>query len=123
MSEDAAAAGPVLIDLLNAGDVHDRKMAALTLGKISRTSQNAIPALFTTSKDEEDDEEDEDEVDEDLDEDFNDDEDFEDDEGLHDDEDFEDDDADEDEEEDDISDLAIWTLGHFDSADVPKRAA
>jgi HEAT repeat protein len=43
MGEDAEAAVPALVELLQTGDVQDRRLAALTLGEIA--SEDAISAL------------------------------------------------------------------------------
>lgn len=43
MGEDAEAAVPALVDLLQSEDAQDRRLAALTLGEIA--SEEAIPAL------------------------------------------------------------------------------
>jgi len=46
MGADAAPAVSALIDLLQTENVHDRKLAALTLGEIGPAAEEAIPALF-----------------------------------------------------------------------------
>jgi len=43
---------PALIELLEHGDIHDRKLAALTLGEIVPAAEEAIPALFAAVEDE-----------------------------------------------------------------------
>jgi HEAT repeat protein len=43
-----------LIELLQNGDIHDRKLAALTLGEIGPAAQDAIPALFAAVEDDDD---------------------------------------------------------------------
>ena len=50
--EDAEPAVPALIDLLENGDVHDRRLAALTLGEIGPAAEDAIPALLEAVDDE-----------------------------------------------------------------------
>ena len=55
MGEDAAPAVPALLDLLKAGNVHDRKLAALTLGEIGPAAGDAIPDLLEAANDEDDD--------------------------------------------------------------------
>lgn len=43
-----------MIDLLTTGDVHDRKLAALTLGEIGPAAEDAVPALLDAANDEDD---------------------------------------------------------------------
>jgi len=52
MGEDAEPAVPALVNLLQAGDVQDRRLAALTLGEIA--SDEAIPALCDAVDDDDD---------------------------------------------------------------------
>jgi HEAT repeat protein len=52
MGEDAEAAVPALIVLLETGDVQDRRLAALTLGEIGPAAEDALPALLETADDE-----------------------------------------------------------------------
>ena len=52
MGEDAEPALPALIELLNADSVHDRKLAALTLGEIGPAAEEAVPALLEAADDE-----------------------------------------------------------------------
>lgn len=52
MGDDAEPAVPALIEMLTNGDIHDRKLAALTLGEIGPAAEEAIPALFAAVDDE-----------------------------------------------------------------------
>ncbi len=52
MGDAAAPAVPALLELLQADNVHDRKLAALTLGEIGPAAEEAIPALFAAVDDE-----------------------------------------------------------------------
>jgi HEAT repeat protein len=52
MGDEAGAAVPALIALLESGDVHDRRLAALTLGEIGPAAEEAIPALLEAADDE-----------------------------------------------------------------------
>jgi len=54
MGDDAEPAVPALIKLLQNGDVHDRRLAALTLGKIGPAAEGAITGLFDAVDDEDD---------------------------------------------------------------------
>jgi HEAT repeat protein len=52
MGVAAAPAVPTLIELLQAENVHDRKLAALTLGEIGPAAEEAIPSLLVAVDDE-----------------------------------------------------------------------
>jgi HEAT repeat protein len=52
MGEKAAPAVAALLELLQADNVHDRKLAALTLGEIGPAAEQAIPALLAAVDDE-----------------------------------------------------------------------
>jgi HEAT repeat protein len=52
---DAEPAVYILIQLLKYGDIHDRKLAATTLGQIGPVAEEAIPALLHAANDEEED--------------------------------------------------------------------
>jgi len=51
MGDDAEPAVPSLIELLQTGDVHDRKLAALTLGEIGPAAEEAVPSLLEAADD------------------------------------------------------------------------
>jgi HEAT repeat protein len=54
MGEEAVTAVPALIQLLQNGGIHDRKIAALTLGAIGPVAEEAVPALLAAVEDEDD---------------------------------------------------------------------
>lgn len=55
LGEDAASAVPALVTLLKTGDVHDRKLAALTLGEIGPAAAFAVAPLLDATGDEDED--------------------------------------------------------------------
>jgi HEAT repeat protein len=51
MGSEAREAVPALVQLLQAGEVPDRKLAALTLGYLGPAAAEAVPALLLAARD------------------------------------------------------------------------
>jgi HEAT repeat protein len=54
LGEEALPAVPILLEMLQYGELQDRKLAATTLGEIGPSAEEAVPFLLELTNDEDD---------------------------------------------------------------------